>query len=196
MRTLLAVALLAANTAAAQAPGAHVAAQPIPSGNGTVFRASVGYGWGGPRMQADSDRVGGLVFSLGAERQIIPRVIGVVEAARWQSGNGASNATFLVGGVSLYPIRGTDGFIRAAFGYGAAHVHAPDIAVNHASYDVNGPALQFGVGYDYRMGPRWTLGGYAMGTNTVGGTAESSVVAGSGEFALVSVGVAARWSWW
>ena len=157
----------------------------------TTVRLSAGAGWAGPASVLDTDRHTGPSLALGVEHTLAPNLRGLAELTHWE-GSG-SNATFATASVELFPVVGTDAYVRAGFGYGSASLHAPIIAVSGDSYSVSGPAIQIGGGYDYRASDAWTVGMFALGTNTISGNAKSKVHHGSGEAALVALGISLTW---
>lgn len=171
-------------------PTAARAQSSVPRADNAV-RLSVGAGWAGPAAVVDTDRHTGPSLALGLEHTFAPNLRGLAELTHWQGSS--SNATFATASVELFPVQGTDAYVRAGFGYGTASLYAPTIALNGGSYSVSGPAIQIGGGYDYRTSDALSLGAFLVGTNTIGGTAKSKVRHGSGEAALISLGVSLTW---
>ena len=193
---LLATAISAPATAAAQLHQPRFTPDPTagPFSN-TVVRLSVGNGQAGPSGAPSNDRVSGLTLALGAERAIAPHLVGIVEATHWEGNTVGSHATFVTGSAALYPVDGVDAYLRAGFGYGSARVVAPDIVNTGNDYTVDGPAFQYGAGYDYRLSPRVALGAFAVASNTIGSNGRRYVHSGSGNVALLSLGAAFTVRW-
>jgi hypothetical protein len=162
----------------------------------------VGYGSARPTSlsaaTSDSGRVGGFTLALGAERAIVPRVVGIVEATHWEGNTAGSHSTFVTGSAALYPVDGFDGYLRAGLGYGNARVVAPitsGVPGAGSEHTVNGPAYQLGAGYDYRISPRVALGAFVSGTSTFGSHGGQYTSSSGGQVSLISYGATMTVRW-